>query len=696
MAKVFKTPGVYVEEIPKLPPSVAQVETAIPAFVGYTEKAEKRGESLLLKPTRISSLLEFRDLYGGDHPIDTISVVLDETNNYAVESVSIANTERYLIYDSLRLFFDNGGGDCYIVSVGLYGTAPAYGDENATPPTGLRAGVKALEKYDEPTIILFPDAVNVVTSGSDDANFYSLQQMALEQCAKLQDRVGLFDLKENISGNDLDIAITNFRNNIGINNLKYGGAYTPYVITTYPREINLESFADNIDDSSGDITLDQLSSDSEHLDLINSYNEAQSEADLVEATITSIKRANTSDGIFDDSVAVADMPATIKEKFLGYKTSVDNAADSATVLPAIQGLFEFCRNAIMSFQDLYTDPNVVGTKIAPDINTYALSSSMWRGAIRGIVAIEKNADVFPLNGLTGVTDIYPLYQDGSGAAPSTIWVDSALSGIAAGTKDYGDPNDANEHPTMARQVANDVLKEFEKLIAYADAISGAATGYKKAAQDALYEKHPVVSNIVKHITKSINTVPPSGAIAGVYAKVDGSRGVWKAPANVSLNSVSQPSVVISHEEQANINVDAVAGKSINAIRTFIGKGTLVWGARTLAGNDNEWRYISVRRFFNMVEESCKKATEPFVFEPNDANTWIKVQTMIENFLTIQWRQGALQGAKPEHAFYVAVGLGKTMSAVDILEGRMIVEIGMAVVRPAEFIILQFSHKLAES
>jgi len=185
-------------------------------------------------------------------------------------------------------------------------------------------------------------------------------------------------------------------------------------------------------------------------------------------------------------------------------------------------------------------------------------------------------------------------------------------------------------------------------------------------------------------------------MAGIYAKVDNTRGVWKAPANVSMNSVTSPSVFISHDEQANINVDAVAGKSINAIRSFTGKGTVVWGARTLAGNDNEWRYISVRRFFNMVEESCKKSTEPFVFEPNDSNTWIKVQTMIENFLTNLWRQGALQGAKPEHAFYVAIGLGKTMTAVDILEGRMIVEIGMAVVRPAEFIILQFSHKMAES
>ncbi|MDD1616996.1 MAG: putative phage tail sheath protein FI, partial [Methylococcaceae bacterium NSP1-2] len=139
-------------------------------------------------------------------------------------------------------------------------------------------------------------------------------------------------------------------------------------------------------------------------------------------------------------------------------------------------------------------------------------------------------------------------------------------------------------------------------------------------------------------------------------------------------------------ELDNLNIDPNSGKSINAIRSFTGKGTLVFGARTLAGNDNEWRYVSVRRFFNFVEESVKKATEAFVFEPNDANTWVRVQAMIENFLTVLWRQGALQG----------VGLGKTMTPLDILEGRLIIEIGMAAVRPAEFIILRFSHKLAES
>ena len=104
----------------------------------------------------------------------------------------------------------------------------------------------------------------------------------------------------------------------------------------------------------------------------------------------------------------------------------------------------------------------------------------------------------------------------------------------------------------------------------------------------------------------------------------------------------------------------------------------------------------MRRFFNFVEESVKKATIQFVFEPNDINTWIRVRSMIENFLTEQWKAGALMGATPEQAFIVKVGLNQTMTEVDILEGRMIVEIAMAVVRPAEFIILRFSHKMLEA
>lgn len=191
------------------------------------------------------------------------------------------------------------------------------------------------------------------------------------------------------------------------------------------------------------------------------------------------------------------------------------------------------------------------------------------------------------------------------------------------------------------------------------------------------------------------SLPPSSSIAGVYAAVDNDRGVWKAPANVSLNYVKDPTIKITDDDQQDLNV-TTSGKSINAIRTFRGKGVLVWGARTLAGNDNEWRYIPVRRLFINMEESIMKATEFVVFEPNDRNTWERTRAMIENYLTGLWRQGALAGAKPEHAFFVNVGLGETMTSQDILEGKLIIEIGVAAVRPAEFIILNFSHKLQES
>ena len=106
--------------------------------------------------------------------------------------------------------------------------------------------------------------------------------------------------------------------------------------------------------------------------------------------------------------------------------------------------------------------------------------------------------------------------------------------------------------------------------------------------------------------------------------------------------------------------------------------------------------MSVRRFFNMVEESVKKSTVWAVFEPNDANTWVKVRGMIESYLTQKWREGALAGATPRDAFFVRCGLGQTMNAQDILEGRLNVEIGLAAVRPAEFIILKFSHKIQTS
>lgn len=189
------------------------------------------------------------------------------------------------------------------------------------------------------------------------------------------------------------------------------------------------------------------------------------------------------------------------------------------------------------------------------------------------------------------------------------------------------------------------------------------------------------------------TLPPSGAVAGAIVRNDLDRNVWKAPANLSLSYVKTPAIAISDSFQQQLNADPRSGKSVNAIRLFSGKGPLIWGARTLAGNDNEWRYLSVVRFFLMVEESINNALQSFAAAPNDANTWGTIKEIIENYLLSIYQSGALSGQKQEEAFFVNVGLGTTMTANDIQNGDLYIQIGMAVVRPAEFIVIKIHKKM---
>jgi uncharacterized protein len=506
----LRTPGVYIDEVSLLPPSVAGVQTGIPAFVGYTQRASLKGEDYKLVPTRITSMREYELYFGlANTEGPSLSVVVNEyfvkrkvRNAKGVEEdvevlieqffkadltsniesgAKVAKPSVHNMYYAVQLYFLNGGGPCYIVSVG---------DTKAESVVAadLTKGLEALLNEDEPTILVFPEAIHI------DGNHTEIYDAALSQAARLQDRFVIMDVKTDTdptkTSND---AAKAFRSaNLNIDYLKYGAAYYPY----------LES------------TID--------------YNFGEPDKSKIK---------------------------------IKYQKVLD------------------------------------GTK-AP------------------------------------IADGYTITGDGGGTV--------------------------------------------------------AALDELRAKNSSLYEKARVALASLPII------LPPSAAMAGIYARVDSERGVWKAPANVSIAGITGPAVKISDQDQTTLNVDDTAGKSINAIRTLTGRGTLVWGARTLAGNDSEWRYISTRRFFNFVEESVKKATMRFVFEPNDANTWVRVRGMIENFLTLQWRQGALQGVKPEQAFFVRVGLGQTMTSVDILEGRMIVEIGMAVVRPAEFIILRFSHKMAEA
>lgn len=184
-------------------------------------------------------------------------------------------------------------------------------------------------------------------------------------------------------------------------------------------------------------------------------------------------------------------------------------------------------------------------------------------------------------------------------------------------------------------------------------------------------------------------IPPSAAIAGVICSVDRTQGPWKAPANVALAGGVVPLYKVSDDDQSQCMVP----KALNMIRTFHGTGPLVWGARTLKSSDDDWRYVSVRRLFNAVQMDLKRALAYSVFEPNSQPTWEGVKSAISSYLNALWKRGGLQGSSEQEAFIVKVGKGITMTDDDIRAGKMIVEIGLAAVRPAEYIILQFTQDM---
>ena len=219
--------------------------------------------------------------------------------------------------------------------------------------------------------------------------------------------------------------------------------------------------------------------------------------------------------------------------------------------------------------------------------------------------------------------------------------------------------------------------------------------HRNNLHNALMQNFYEYKLLAKKIKDYLNLLPPSAAMAGIYTMVDHSRGVWKAPANVSVSRADKPSRNITDNEQADLNMP-MNGKAINALRAFPGEGIKVWGARTLDGNSQDWRYINVRRTMSFLEISVKNAARAFVFEPNNANTWINMKCMIENFLRSVWKRGGLAGSTPEEAYEVHVGLGDTMTADDILEGILRVRVLVAVSRPAEFIEITFQQQMQKS
>ena len=526
----LRTPGVYITEEDAFPPSIVGVQTAVPAFIGYTEKANIAGKPIYLKPQKIKSFAEYVEIFGKGFQPDFNIVPVPDTDVQAnpdafdVSFVDAAGTtlyyafnqksdSRFNLYAGMKLFYDNGGEQCYVTSVGDYTNQGATPAGVAIDGGKLTDGLTAVGEVVGPTMLVIPDAVLLAPDNEpwESAAFYALAVAMLDQCAQQQDRVAILDVygtqalnQDDTASftNNFDSTIGAFRDGVANANLSYGMAYFPFLKTsTFPlSDINYTYF-DN-----------------------------------------------------------AELVAMLK---------LQSAA-------------------------LYEDQTLTNVDAMIDETTNSLSA-------------EK-------------------------------------------------------------------MQELE--------------GNLRSAL-------PVLRDLERQIALDLGVLPPSAGMAGVFTEIDSTRGVWNAPANIAMRSVIEPTVRVNNELQADLNVP-LNGKAIDVIRQFPGRGNVVWGARTLLGNSNDWRYIQVRRTIIYIEQSIQEAMMPFVFAANDGKTWSTVVSAVSNFLQRTWSQGGLMGATPAEAYTVECGLGSTMTAQDILEGYMIVQVQLQLLRPAEFIVLTFKQRMLEA
>lgn len=544
------TPGVYVKENNAFSSSVVAAPTAIPAFIGYTAKAERGHESLTNAPTRVDSFKEFIN-YFGRGPKLSFTVKSKGDTDYTLK---LNPESQFHLYNSLRLYYANGGGACYIVSIGDYSKAPKKDQ--------FQEAIEMLIAEQEPSIVAVPDAVNL---SSEDC--FELYREILVHCGKeTRDRFAIFDIPGGDQArtyNDKDV-IKTFRDGVGHNNLAYGAAYYPFLNTTVI--------------SASELSFKNISNRKELVKILTN------EAEI---------------------------------RYLGGLQSASSPSSSS-------------------------------------------SSSSSSSASKSSSSKSSSS------------------KSSSSKSSSTKSSSSKSSG--------GSSSSSKEVDSRAQQKFDEVKSEIDKLTS--------SEGSSSVLDQNLKAISPTYNAILRQIKEEANVMPTVGAIAGIYANVDNNIGVHKAPANIGLNSVLSPTVNITGPVQEDLNLP-VNGKAVNAIRSFLGKGILVWGARTLDGNSQDWKYINVRRTLLMIEQSVKSAVENYIFEPNTPQTWMRVRIAIENFLTTMWKRGALMGISPAEAFEVAIGIGDTMTPEDVLDGVMRISVFLSVARPAEFIEITFEQRMLE-
>lgn len=608
----MKTPGVYIIEKNAFPNSVVEAPTAIPAFIGYTERAVNGNDDLTNVPWKISSMTEYIQYFGGGPDLKFEVDIKDG-------SLCIEGKNSYTLYYNMMLFFANGGGACYIVSVGSY--------KDALKKDSMITGLGKLTLEQEITLVAIPEAVNL----SSSEEFKDIQQQMLSHCGNtMKNRFALLDIYPKANEKTkIEDQVNFFCDNIGSSFLSYGAAYFPWLNTSIVGERDLKG------------------------DMFTWTDNAYIHRTQLDAGFAEIVES-----LFVEEFEIKENVVKNNHTFKLEEVVKGNIyADGDTKETKAIGWIE----SVIDFKEAET-----GKVIKKDVKVVWLFSSFTEEfEIEG--SVLKNGHTFKLEEVVEGD----IYADSDTEKAKVI-------GRIESIKDIKE--DGNE----------EVIKKNVKVVwLFPNNVD------KQALHQALYNVSSVYKQAIKGVLKNLNLFPPSAAMAGIYTMVDNSRGVWKAPANVTLNYVGSTVEDIDDEQQAELNVP-IHGKAVNVIRLFRGEGIKVWGARTLDGNSLDWRYVNVRRTLLFLEESIKNAARAYVFEPNDAGTWINMKCMIDSFLRSVWKRGGLAGATPEDAFEVHIGLGDTMTAEDILDGIMRITVLVAVTHPAEFIEITFQQQAQKS
>ena len=608
----MKTPGVYIIEKNAFPNSVVEAPTAIPAFIGYTERAVNGNDDLTNVPWKISSMTEYIQYFGGGPDLKFEVDIKDG-------SLCIEGKNSYTLYYNMMLFFANGGGACYIVSVGSY--------KDALKKDSMITGLGKLTLEQEITLVAIPEAVNL----SSSEEFKDIQQQMLSHCGNtMKNRFALLDIYPKANEKTkIEDQVNFFCDNIGSSFLSYGAAYFPWLNTSIVGERDLKGDMFTWTDNA---YIHRTQLDAGFAEIVESL--FVEEFEIKENVVKNGHTFKLEEVVEGDIYADSD---TEKTKVIGRIESIKDIKEAET-----------------------------GKVIKKDVKVVWLFSSFTEEfEIEG--SVLKDNHTFKLEEVVEGD----IYADSDTEKTKVIGRIESIKDI----KEAGNEKVIKKNVKVVWLFPNNVDKQ--------------------ALHQALYNVSSVYKQAIKGVLKNLNLFPPSAAMAGIYTMVDNSRGVWKAPANVTLNYVGSTVEDIDDEQQAELNVP-IHGKAVNVIRLFRGEGIKVWGARTLDGNSLDWRYVNVRRTLLFLEESIKNAARAYVFEPNDAGTWINMKCMIDSFLRSVWKRGGLAGATPEDAFEVHIGLGDTMTAEDILDGIMRITVLVAVTHPAEFIEITFQQQAQKS